>query len=129
NPILQGGENVTINFNLDYINIPLLAKFYPTPEFNLFLGPQAGFLVSANEKVMTGEYENSKNDLSEILRDMDFGLLGGIGYDFDFGITLQAHYYLGLININKVRYVLEDGTFSHPKLKNDGFQLSVGYWF
>jgi hypothetical protein len=35
------------NFNMNYINIPVMAKYYITEEFNLEAGPQVGFLMSA----------------------------------------------------------------------------------
>lgn len=122
-------EKVMLNVKLDYINIPVLTKFYPTTGLNLFLGPQVGFLVAAHEKVMTGEYKNAENDISKVLRDMDFGLVFGAGYDFDFGLIFQARYYWGLANINKLRLVSDDEVLGHPTLKNAGFQFSLGYRF
>lgn len=119
-------EELMIKFDLNYINIPLLAKFYPSERFHLLTGPQIGFLVSAKEKDKDNDY---KKDIKKLFQKVDFGMVFGMGYDFDLGLTLQAQYYLGFVNINRIRVVFEDGSAEQPELKNHGFKLSLGYRF
>ncbi len=52
--------------NMDYINIPLLAKYYVSPNFNIHAGPQLGFLVKSEVEVeysFEGETETETEDI------------------------------------------------------------------
>ena len=40
-----GDINVKGTFHTNYINVPLMLKFYATPDFSIDLGPQVGFNV------------------------------------------------------------------------------------
>ena len=44
--LLYSGQGSSVNLN--YLNIPLMAKYNLTKEFSLEAGPQIGFLLSAN---------------------------------------------------------------------------------
>lgn len=71
--------------NLNYINIPVLAKYYITKEFNVEAGPQLGFLVS------------SKNISNENSVDLGFNL--GAGYNFTDNISVGIRYTVGLSDV------------------------------
>lgn len=94
---------------LNYLNIPLMGKYYATKRLSLEAGPQIGFLLSTKGI-------NNK----DLFKTTDFGVNFGLGYKLDSGLNFGARYVLGLTNINDV------GTF---KNKNGVFQLSVGYFF
>ncbi len=56
--LLYSAQGVKLDFDgdngdlkLDYINIPVMAKYYVADAFSLELGPQIGFLVSAKENL------------------------------------------------------------------------------
>jgi len=58
------------NVKLNYLNIPVLAKYYITDAFSVEAGPQIGLLLSAKSR---GE------DIGDLYKSSDFGLnLGGI---------------------------------------------------
>ncbi|MDT0293847.1 porin family protein [Mesonia ostreae] len=108
---------------LDYINIPLIFKYYATEGLAIEAGPQVGFLVSANE-----EYEASGADVSEsgdedvkdFYKSIDYGLNIGLSYTLDMGVMFGARYYYGLADIADTDNYDE---------KNNMIQISVGYKF
>jgi len=103
---------------LDYLNLPLMAKYYVAEGFSIEAGPQVGFLMSAKAKA-GGESE----DLKDVTKGIDFGLDFGLGYKMDSGLNFGARYNLGLSNIN-------DGEGSDEfKNQNAVIQLSIGYFF
>ncbi|MEX6625835.1 porin family protein [Tenacibaculum salmonis] len=119
------------NIKLNYLNIPLMAKYYVMEGLSLEAGPQVGFLLSNKSKIKTtvessllGESGTETSDLylKDNLKSVDFGLNFGAGYKLDNGLNFSARYNLGLSNMNDY----EDNGNSR---KNGVFQLSVGYFF
>ncbi len=101
----------TTNYELDYINIPILLKFYLVAGLNLQAGPQFGFLTSA---VAGGV------DVKNQFKTSDTSIALGAGFDIS-KFCIDARYNLGLSEIN-------DGAASSAA-KNQVFQLSIGYKF
>ena len=99
---------------LDYLNIPIIAKFYVAEGFSLEAGPQIGFLLSAKE-----EFDGQSEDIKDYVKGTDFGINFGLGYKMETGLNFGARYNLGLSEIP------EDG----GDLKNGVFQISIGYMF
>jgi opacity protein-like surface antigen len=115
-----------IKYNLSYLNIPVMAKYYVAEKFSLEAGPQIGFLLSAKGKydfVEDGVSVSGDEDIKDSFESIDFGLNFGAGYDFTENLSAGLRYNLGLSNIAKT----EDGNDS--KVKNGVFSLSVGYKF
>lgn len=114
----EEGVNVDLTVKLDYLNIPLMAKYYVSEGFSLQAGPQIGFNLSAKEK-----YEamgiDVENDIEDI-KGVDFGLNFGAGYELENGLGFDARYNLGLSNI---------GDWEGADGKNGVFQITVGYAF
>lgn len=98
------------NLKLDYINLPILAKFFVAEGFSIEVGPQIGFLISADAE---GE------DVKDLFKSTDFSGALGLGYKLESGLNFAARYNLGLGSV-----VDGDGD-----LKNNVIQLSVGYMF
>lgn len=100
----------------DYLNVPIMGKFYPIEGFHIEMGPQFGFLLSAKEKG-----KSRTQDVKEGYKTFDFGLNFGTGYKLtDYNLLFGVRYNLGLTN------VLKDNS---SKIKNGVFQISVGYLF
>ena len=99
----ESGE--TLKYNLSYINVPVMAKYYVAEGFSVEAGPQVGFLVDAKAK-----YDSDSEDIKDAFNSVDFGLNLGAGYN------------LGLANIAKDA----GDDFS---IQNNVIQLSVGYSF
>lgn len=116
---------VTYNgtIKLDYLNIPLMAKYYVAEGFSLEAGPQVGLLLSAKDEY---EYpgESGEDDIKDYVKGIDFGVNFGLGYKLEGGLNFGARYNLGLSDANDNTEELGDTT-----LKNGVFQFSVGYFF
>jgi len=105
-------SGVSVDFNANYINIPLMIKYGVAEGFNLEAGPQIGFLISA---------EIADQDIKDEMESIDFGLNFGASYDFTEDLFAQARYNLGLANAAK-----DSGD---EKINNSVISLSVGYRF
>jgi len=113
-----------IKFNLSYINVPVMIKYYVADKFNLEAGPQIGFLTSAKTSTKLDGYSQSfDDDAKKYFESVDFGLNFGAGYDFTKNVSAGVRYNLGLSNILKT----EPGDNSESQ--NSVFSLSVGYKF
>ncbi|MFZ6009974.1 MAG: porin family protein [Bacteroidota bacterium] len=100
------------DIKFDYVSIPVVVKFNPTQIFNIHLGPQFGFLMSA---------KSGDLDVKDQTKGMDLGLASGVGVDLPMGLNFAARFILGLSNID------DSGSSSDVKVKNQVFQVSVGY--
>jgi hypothetical protein len=112
------GQNLNANF--DYVNIPVIVKLYTIAGINLQLGPQIGFIASANQdRIVNNVVQNV--DVKSLLKSTDFSLALGLGWDAPFGLTFDGRYNLGLSDNNN------DPSATSGSIKNQVFQFSVGY--
>ena len=124
------------NSNYDYVNIPIMVKFYLAGGFNLQAGPQFGFLASSKGAVINNF--NSSNpsvstgqDLKNFMKSSDVSIGVGFGWDLPLGLNVGARYNIGVSDINKYSgnqvppsQVSSLGT---SQAKNQVIQVSVGY--
>ena len=117
--LLYSGQGFTadgdVTGKVDYINLPVMAKFYVADGFSIEAGPQIGFLASAKYEV-----DGDSTDIKDALKSTDFALNLGAGYKLDSGLNFGLRYSIGLTDV--------------PDGDSDGFkhsvvQLSVGYNF
>lgn len=113
----ESSEISGVDFNLSYVNVPVMAKYYVSDKISLQAGPQIGFLVAAKAK-MDGESE----DVKDQLKTTNFGLNFGLGYSFTEKVAVDFRYNVGLTEI------AVDG-FEGGKMKLSGFSLALGYKF
>nr|WP_314839892.1 porin family protein [uncultured Flavobacterium sp.] len=111
-----------VSINLSYLNIPVMMKYYAAEKFNLEVGPQIGFLLSAKTVAKVNSNE-AEEDVKDNFESVDFGLNFGAGYDFTKNISAGLRYNLGLANIGKT----EAGDDS--KITNSVLSLSLAYKF
>ncbi len=117
------GTKYTVNTtdyeaNFDYINVPIMVKFYLPLGLNLQAGPQFGFLTTSEIKSKVGNI-SSTQDAKDFYKSSDVAASFGAGWDLPFGLTIDARYNLGLSKIN-------DGANTN-NTKNQVFQISAGY--
>ncbi|OIQ22155.1 MAG: hypothetical protein BM557_01920 [Flavobacterium sp. MedPE-SWcel] len=94
------------DINLDYISMPVMAKFYLLPDrLSLMAGPQFSFLIDENKEALES-------------KDFDMAAAGGVELKIIGGLFAQARYTIGLTKVNDA-----------IDAKNAVFQLSVGYLF
>lgn len=107
-----------------YLDLPVLAKFNIGNGFQLFAGPQISYLVHNKVRAEAGilgfSYDQAV-DWNTGLRDFDFALAGGIGYQFTNGLQLNATYDHGLTSLDQGR--------SNLDIYNRAVKFSVGYTF
>lgn len=114
----QGAKdsNSDDELKLDYLNIPVLAKFYVAHGLSIEAGPQIGFLLSAKE-----EFDGESEDIKDFIKGTDFGLSLGIGCRMATGLNFGARYNIGLSDIPE-----GDGD---GNIKNGVFQVFIGLLF
>lgn len=114
--------------SLDYLNIPVMAKYFVIDNLALEAGPQVGFLMSAKHKLEASvagvSASAEENDIKKDTKSIDFGLNIGASYTLDFGLNFGIRYNLGLTDLADKK-VSEDNT----TMKNGVFQVSIGYLF
>ena len=110
----SGSPDIKSNFS--YVNIPVVVKLYTIAGINLQVGPQIGFLTTA---------EVDDQDVKDQLKKTDFSLALGAGWDLPFGLTIDGRYNLGLSDINDS--VGQGSGASVGTIKNQVWQISVGY--
>ena len=109
-------SGTTVTENLNYIVVPVMAKYFAAEKFSIEAGPQIGFLMSAKAKA-----DGESVDIKDEFNSTDFGLNVGFGYDFTENIGVGLRYTAGLSNIAK-----DSGDF---KVNNTNIALTVGYKF
>jgi len=110
-------------YKVDYLNLPLMAKFYVAEGFSLEAGPQIGFLLSAK---VEGEEDGTSIsfDMKDYVKGIDFGVNLGFGYKLESGLNFGARYNLGFSDLND-----SEELFGTGKKKNSVIQAYVGFFF
>lgn len=105
----SGDGDLKLNYN--FINIPVLANFYITPDFALKIGLQPAFVASAKQKADKNEY-----DVKDAMQSIDLSVPIGASYQIS-DFVIDARYNLGVTKINK----------NGGSIRNSVFQITVGY--
>lgn len=113
------GERKDAELQLDYINVPVLAKVYLFKGFSLEAGPQFSFLVNDEyDTDPTGNNGDSPSPLRDSLNTFEFGAVGGATFQTEIGLFAYARYNQGISDIA-----------DDVKINNSVFQIGVGYKF
>ncbi len=91
----EGGLQVKSVIKADYLNIPLTFKCYAAGGFNIFAGPQFGFLLSAKNHLSASGQESQNNDIKDDFNSFAIAGLAGLGYQFKVGLNLSAAFQYG----------------------------------
>lgn len=111
--------DVTTTYHTNYINIPVMFKYYVTSSLSIDLGPQFGLKVydkCTDKWEEDGKKMNEKHTVGH--RTFDFGLGLGATYNFNEKVFVQLRYTLGLVPLSK-----------GDNARNGNAQLSIGYRF
>ncbi|MCC5912960.1 MAG: PorT family protein [Balneolaceae bacterium] len=119
--VSNGGLSGDLTYRLDYVKVPVLAKFwFGSPglvEPHILLGPYGSYNINSE---IAGSSEGTV-DISDEVNDYDFGIIGGVGVDFNFGLSrfsLQGRYSYGLSDL-----------FEESDAKSRVFSLVAGFTF
>lgn len=122
----------TVSFNYQYVNLGALAKVYPAGGLHFGLGAQVAFNVSEDKLTYTSNMPELGPDLQiqQSLREVlvgsnDINLLGQVGYDFHFGLMVEARYVLGLSDVIETR--ANGFNFIENVNRGSGFQVTLGW--
>ena len=109
--------------NVNYINIPVMFKYYVTPALSIDLGPQLGINVyskytveSKDKNLNIKETIDQKDDTKAI----DVGVGLGLTYNITNDVFVQGRYTLGLTDVFDKSW--DTG-------KNGNAQIAIGYRF
>ena len=107
-------EQEAVKVKLDYLAIPLMAKYYIADRFTIEVGPQFAFLLEDKAEFVDADLPDADTDAS------GFDLLAniGLGYAINNNIFLQTRYSYGITTV-----------VENPDIKNSVFQVSLGYTF
>jgi hypothetical protein len=123
------GSSYTVNStnyeaNYDYINVPIMLKFYLPAGLNFQAGPQFGFL-SSSELINTATGVKDPQDAANLFsQESDLAASVGAGWDLPFGLTIDARFNIGLKDI---KVTPSSNPADVVEFKNKVFQISLGY--
>lgn len=109
------GERQKSIYKVDYLNIPILARYYVVRGFSFEAGPQFGYKVS--EEFDRNETDSEIDSLTNA-NDFDFSFAAGITFQFDEGLFINGRY-------NRSFNEIIDGSSA----KNIVIQLGLGFKF
>jgi len=92
---------------LNFINVPIMAKYYVMDGLSIQAGPQIAFVAGGDE-------------VKDFTKSTDFRLGFGAGYELSGGLFFDARYNLGLSNISD---------FDGADAKTKSFNVGLGYRF
>lgn len=101
---MEGGKDA----ELDFVRIPIMAKYYLMDGLNIQAGPMLGFKIGAED------------GLDEVTKSFDYGLGFGAAYELPIGVFFDLRYNLGLSNISD---------FDGEDVGTTAFQVGLGYRF
>ena len=112
-------KDVDANFNLDYINVPVLANVYVAPGLALKAGPQIGFLTRAKLDDV---------DMKDVCNTIDFSIPVGVSYEIS-DFVIDFRYNIGITSVSKNKEIKSEVVEieSDKKTRNSVFMLTVGY--
>ncbi|MCZ6593438.1 MAG: porin family protein [Bacteroidetes bacterium] len=112
----QGAEFNAGKFDLNYVNVPIVIKYFVTDKMHIHGGPQFGVLVDDKTQTVIGE---TINDIAT--NDFDISGVVGVGLDLPFGIRIDGRYSFGFTDVPN------DPGKNFTKGKNSVITLSIGY--
>lgn len=130
----EGADRAGINQNslgFDYLQIPVMARFYVAKGLSVNAGIRLGFLLSANHQYDTveitydditgtreyGESHSYDEDIKSACKSTSVSIPVGFSYEY-MNVVLDARYHIPLTK-----------TFKESSSKHQGFTVTVGYKF
>ncbi|MCG2460169.1 PorT family protein [Flavobacteriaceae bacterium F89] len=121
----NGNSRAPEDLNIQYISIGLANKFFVSPNigFHLVLGPT----LDINAENSAISVINGNGDLDKT--PIDFAFFGGVGYEFPFGLVLEARYKQGLLDVELFNQEGEYVPNYSENHLNSVFQIGAAYKF
>jgi hypothetical protein len=90
----------TAKFKLNYIEVPVMLVANVTKNFNVQVGPYAGYLISGKTTNESGTYNFEDNINTDDFNKIDAGVAAGLGLDLE-TVSFGVRYNYGLTKIGK----------------------------
>lgn len=121
---MSGSESADLSFDLQYLNLPVMQKFYIVKGFAVKAGVQLGYLLKAKidggVSIVNGDgtYKNEADgeEFTDNCHRVDFSIPVGISYEYS-GLVLDLRYNIGLTKLYK----------DYINSRNSVISLSLGY--
>ena len=112
--------------NLNYINVPVMLKFYVCPSLSIDFGPQLGINVYHKCTVKGKDgHKDYKKTYDTDAQSVDFGIGLGLTYNITKDVFVQGRYTMGLTDA----YEKFLGATYPINSKNGNAQIAIGYRF
>lgn len=125
NQYSSGSFDQNIKYNLNYIDLPVLAVFKLGKQVEFQLGGYASYLLNVNV-TYEGDLANGSDQVDkDHLKSYDYGLSAGLGFNFSPSIQIGTRYNYGLVKIadsDEARALIGDA-------KNSCAQIFVAFNF
>ena len=115
------GQNINGEYQLDYIQVPVLAKFYLVDGLSIEAGPSFNFLVEEEYDFESGMADAEFD--TEAGSTFEFGGAIGASYKFNNGFFVSARYTQGFTD------VFDSDNWDDDAIKNNGIQAGIGLMF
>ncbi|MCD9575974.1 porin family protein [Flavobacterium soyae] len=122
-------SNYKGTIELNYLNIPVMLKYFVLNGLSLQAGPQIGILFNAKNKYEDNflGYQNKDSfDLLNYSSGIDTSVNFGLGYQFKDKFYTDLRYNISYSNVFKESDV---NRFINNDMKNRVFQITIGYFF
>jgi len=114
-----GGTTLKYEQDLSYLSVPVMLQFKTTSGLYFELGPQASFLLKANQ-----EGQGFDNDNKDDFENFEFAGNAGLGYMTRVGLGIGARYSHGFSNVLNNETPNED-----VKLRHSVINIGLFYHF
>lgn len=135
---IQGNSNLRRSIKLTYVELSVLPRlFLPSGKSirpNIFAGPSLGLLFGPREDIRDSELNGTITreidglDVSDDYKNIDFGLVFGIGLDYYLGfgnwIIVELRYNLGLTDISENS---DNPMIPKTDTRNSALSLNIGF--
>ena len=112
----DNGTTVTKNdLKLEYLSIPVFAKYRFTGGFYIETGPEANINISSSR------FEDQS--VKSITKSAEFAWGAGLGYHSPIGLGIGARYNIGISKVNDNSNV----SFNNSDFRNSGFMIDL-FW-
>ena len=123
-------QSIETTYHTNYINVPVMLKWYVIKPLSIDLGPQLGINIYSKETTkfipqeapMLKIIADGTHDIKDLTKTLDFGVALGLTYNITDEVFVQGRYTMGMLNVFKTDY-------TSKKFKYGNAQIAIGYRF
>ena len=113
-----GEAKITMTDHVNYINVPVMLKYYVVPSLSIDLGPQVGYCIYSKYTIDDDGVKNTGDEMNETKK-VDVGVGLGLTYNIAKDVFVQGRYTMGMTKIFKIG----------DDVKHGNAQIAIGYRF